>query len=133
MLREVPEPEDRGDMAFSILHDDIDIDGAVRASFVAILSRAFEDEEVDCCKLVPVLDMTQHDGTKFNINHNTNKVGDVVVTALRDLDQGEELLNDYHDEMEPHQFFTFYGFVPGERDGARKLLRSKSPIFFSGS
>merc|ERR1719414_2384375 len=96
-----------------------------------VYSRAFEDhDEVDGTKLIPLLDMTQHSYDMANINHETDASGNVVVTALSKLGEGEELFNEYHDALEDHEFALYYGFVPGETDTIQTLLEEKSPIFF---
>lgn len=106
-------------------------DEAVRAAYVAILSRSFEDDSTDSSKLVPVLDMTQH-SDDANLEHSTNgQTGEIVVKARRDLVAGEELTINYAPDMEPFQFFPIYGFVPsGEGTSCRELLKRKSPLFF---
>ena len=121
----------------------------VRSAFCAILSRAFEDEDFDCMKLIPVLDMTQHcsssdndddDGVDVNIIHETDtSTGNIVVRAKRDLSQGEELFNCYSTSLAPHQFFTVFGFVPNTTNNNNnnnktvlELLEEKDPIFFPG-
>lgn len=105
-------------------------DDAVRSAYVAILSRAFEDDAVDSSKLLPVLDMTQHTATP-NLVHSTNpSTGSVVVKAGEDLKEGQELTIQYSQDMPEHEFFIYYGFVPGERQSCRQLLNARSPIFF---
>ena len=108
----------------------VEWDDAVRAAYVSILSRAFEDDAVDCTKLLPVLDMTQH-SSEANLEHSTNaQTGEVVVKARCDLIVGQELTIDYSQELEPFQFFPIYGFVPGEQTSSRDLLKTNSPVFF---
>jgi hypothetical protein len=106
-------------------------DAAVRAAYVAILSRSFEDDSTDSSKLVPILDMTQH-AEDANLEHSTNgQTGEIVVKARRDLVAGEELTINYAPDMEPFQFFPIYGFVPSsEGTSCRELLKRKSPLFF---
>eukprot|EP00980_Cylindrotheca_fusiformis_P019373 scaffold6651_cov99-Cylindrotheca_fusiformis.AAC.2 len=109
----------------------------VRRAFCMLLSRAFEDEDFDSMKLVPVLDMVQHgDGPQreVNIRHETDlATDDVIVVATRDLKVGDELFNCYSKTLSPAQFWTVFGFVPGDDnkgESARKLLEDKNPIFF---
>lgn len=106
-------------------------DAAVRASYVAILSRAFEDPYVDdCTKLLPVLDMTQHDAEEGNLNHSTDDSGSVTVKARYDLQAGQELTIEYSTDLLPHEYFPLYGFCPGQERSCRDLLKAHSPIFF---
>lgn len=111
------------------------IEISVRSAFCMLLSRAFEDEETDCMKLIPVLDMTQHTGeADENISHSTHPAtGSIRVTAKRDLEAGEELFNCYSTTLTPAQFLPVFAFVPHEmRVSGRQLLENKDPIFFSG-
>jgi hypothetical protein len=106
---------------------------AVRSSFCMLLSRAFEDEDFDCMKLIPVLDMIQHNSESVNVRHETDpSTGDVLVTAKRDLQMGEELFNCYSTTLTSAQYLTVFGFVPNDKGlTARKLLENKDPVFFS--
>jgi hypothetical protein len=105
-------------------------DDSVRSAYVSILSRAFEDDAVDSSKLLPVLDMTQHTAEP-NLVHSTNpSTGSVVVKAGNDLKEGQELTIEYSQDMPKHEFFVYYGFVPGEQQSCRQLLKARSPVFF---
>lgn len=109
---------------------------AVKAAFVCLLTRAFQDDEGgDEEKLVPLLDMLQH-SDQPNVSHVMRKDdGTVEVRARRSLVAGEELLNQYRSEMEEnmsyHRFFTRFGFVPGIQEPIENLLVEKSSIFFA--
>jgi hypothetical protein len=105
---------------------------AVRSSFCMLLSRAFEDEDFDCMKLVPVLDMIQHSSESVNVRHETDpSTGNLLVTAKRDLQMGEELFTCYSTTLTSAQYLTVFGFVPNDKGStARKLLENKDPIFF---
>jgi SET domain len=114
---------------------------AVKAAFVCLLTRAFQDEYKDSNddeeKLVPLLDMLQH-SDKPNVSHVMRKDnGMVEVRARQSLQANVELLNQYRSEMEEampyHRFFTRFGFVPGLADDVpvETLLREKSSIFFA--
>ena len=113
-----------------------DIEEAIRGAFVCIYSRAFEDKRTDCSKLIPLLDMTQHSEIA-NIDHESDAEGNVIVTALCDLDGGQELTNTYlnvgrgRGEMEPEKFSIYYGFIPGELKTLHELIDERSPVFFS--
>lgn len=108
---------------------------AVKAAFVCLLTRAFQDDNGDEEKLVPLLDMLQH-SDQPNVSHVMQKDdGTVEVRARRSLNAGEELLNQYRSEMEEnmpyHRFFTRFGFVPGIQEPIVDLLVEKSSIFFA--
>jgi hypothetical protein len=108
---------------------------AVTGAFVTILTRSFQDGDDDGEKLVPMLDMLQH-SDEPNIRHVMRRMdGTVEVQARRDLNAGEEVLNQYRSEEEEtmpyNRFFTRYGFVPGIDEPMQNLLRDKSSIFFS--
>lgn len=112
---------------------------AVKAAFVCLLTRAFQDENDSASgdeeKLVPLLDMLQH-SDQPNVSHIMRKDdGTVEVRARRSLAAGEELMNQYRSEMEEnmpyHRFFTRFGFVPGIQEPIESLLREKSTIFFA--
>lgn len=117
------------------------IDGlneAVRGAFVALLTRAFQDDDGqdggDEEKLVPLLDMLQH-GDEPNVRHNMRLADRTVeVRARRKIEAGEELLNQYRSEddenMPYHRFFTRFGFVPGINEPVEDLLADKSSIFY---
>jgi hypothetical protein len=107
---------------------------AVQGSFVSLLTRAFLDGDEDE-KLVPLLDLLQHSETP-NIRHVTSEEdGTVEVRARRDLEAGEELLNQYHapgseESMPQHRFFTRFGFIPGNSEPLQSLLADKKSILF---
>ncbi len=116
--------KDRGEAVWSVWKADDDIARAVRGAFVAILSRAFtqEQESDEEKRLVPLLDMLQH-ATEPNVRHGAlydeaTGAQRVVVRARRRIDQGEELLNSYDaGELAPAKFLTRFGFVPGKTTG----------------
>jgi hypothetical protein len=78
---------------------------AVRAAFVCLLTRAFQDDSMDNAsdaeKLVPLLDMLQH-SEEPNVSHSMLKENgcNVEIRARRSLIAGEELLNQYRSELE---------------------------------
>jgi SET domain len=83
-----------------------DLPKAVKAAFVCLLTRAFEDDTAgddsnDEEKLVPLLDMLQH-SEEPNVSHVMLREsnGDVEVRSRRALEANEELLNQYRSEME---------------------------------
>lgn len=87
-------------------------DEDLRGAFVSIFSRSFNQGFDETVKMIPLLDMTQH-GYPSNINHYSTPEGDVVGTALSDVDAGKEFYIDYgQNQMEPHEFRCFFGFVP---------------------
>ena len=96
---------------------------------MAVYTRFFRNNARDCVKFVPLLDMSQHkDLPLANIEHYTDaKTGDCVIVAAGGggaLGPGEELFTCYAvegGEMEPHEFFTIYGFVPGVGGDARTV------------
>lgn len=107
---------------------------AVTAAFVILLTRAFQDNESHE-KLVPLLDLLQHEDEP-NVSHIMRKAdGTVEVRARRDLQPGDELLNQYRSELEEtmpyHRFFTRFGFVPGIQEPIQNLLDDRSSIFFA--
>jgi len=116
----------RGEPVWNVWKADEDIEKAVRGAFVSILSRSFTQEEQESDeekRLVPLLDMLQHDAEP-NVRHVAVRdaaTGEqcVVVSARRRLEVGEELLNcyDYGDELAPALFLTRFGFVPGKSVG----------------
>lgn len=110
------------------------LEQAVKGSFVALLTRAFQDGEGDEEKLVPMLDMLQH-SEEPNVRHAMrNDDGTVEVRARRTIAPGEELLNQYRSEedenMPCHRFFTRFGFVPGIAEPIENLLSDRSSIFY---
>lgn len=112
---------------WEVFKADDDIERAVRGAFVSILSRAVteEDSEEEESRLVPLLDMMQHEsGGAHNVRHcleHDDEGGGerrVVVRARRPLRAGEELINCYaDDDLPPARFLTRFGFVPGESVG----------------
>jgi hypothetical protein len=73
---------------------------AVTGAFVSLLTRAFQDGEGDEEKLVPILDLLQHSDDP-NISHGMRKEdGGVEVRSRQDLQEGDELLNQYRSELE---------------------------------
>lgn len=114
---------------------------AVTGAFVVLLTRAFDDggdEEigVDAVdRLVPVLDMLNHDNNPTITHKIDASDGSVEVRARRDVESGEELFNRYREEEEMnmpyHRFFSRFGFVPGLEEDASSLLKDKSSVFFA--
>lgn len=107
---------------------------AIKAAFVCLLTRAFQDGDGDEEKLVPMLDMLQHSETP-NVRHAMRKAdGTVEVRARCNIEADTELLNQYRSEEEesmPYsRFFTRFGFVPGILEPMENLLRDKSSIFY---
>jgi SET domain len=78
---------------------------AIRAAFVCLLTRAFQDDGKDNSsdeeKLVPLLDMLQH-SEEPNVSHVMLKENSysVELRARRPLKAGDELLNQYRSEQE---------------------------------
>jgi len=114
---------------------------AVTGAFVILLTRSFDDgsdeefgvDSID--RLVPVLDMFNHDNDP-QITHRINpEDGSVEVRTSRDIEAGEELFNRYREEEEMnmpyHRFFSRFGFVPGLEEDVLSLLKDKSSIFFA--
>lgn len=111
---------------------DDDAEEAIMGAFVCIYSRAFEDEIESCTKLIPVLDMAQHSNDP-NLDHESDRDGNVIVTAVRDLDKDEELSIAYldaNDDEDLSKFAIFYGFVPGEGQSLKELVDERNPILF---
>jgi hypothetical protein len=111
---------------------DDDVAEAIMGAFVCIYSRAFEDEIESCTKLIPVLDMAQHSSDP-NLDHESDRDGNVIVTALRDLHKDEELSIAYLDannDEELSKFAIYYGFIPGEGKSLRELVNDRNPILF---
>ena len=111
-----------------------DLADAVKAAFVCLLTRSFQDGDTDEEKLVPLLDMLQH-SKEPNVSHVMRKDDkSVQVRARIPIEKGGELLNQYRSELEEnmpyHRFFTRFGFVPG-MDDSLGLLKQKSPIFYA--
>jgi hypothetical protein len=107
---------------------------AIKAAFVCLLTRGFEDGDGDEEKLVPMLDMLQHSEIP-NVRHAMRKAdGTVEVRARCKIEANTELLNQYRSEEEesmPYsRFFTRFGFVPGILEPMENLLRDKSSIFY---
>ena len=114
---------------------------AVSGAFVILLTRAFDDEYdttvegEDAERLIPILDMINHDNDP-SIRHETSKEnGSVEVRTRRNIAAGEEIFNQYREEeelnMPYHRFFSRFGFVPGITENAKALFMDKSSIFFS--
>lgn len=114
---------------------------AVRGAFVILLTRAFDDdydseiESEDAERLIPLLDMLNHDNEP-TITYKTNPDdGSIEVRARRDVEAGEELFNRYREEEEMnmpyHRFFSRFGFVPNIDESPKNLLEDKSSIFFA--
>jgi SET domain len=108
---------------------------AVKGAFVCLLTRSFQDGDLDGEKMVPMLDMLQH-SEEPNVSHAMRQSdGTVEVRARRSLQAGEELLNQYRSELEEsmpyHRFFTRFGFVPGIQEPVSNLLQDQSSIFFA--
>lgn len=111
-----------------------DLSDAIKGAFVTLLTRGFEDDDNTADKLVPLLDMLQH-SDEPNISHAMKKSdGTVEVRAKRNINPGEELLNQYRSEEEDtmpfHRFFTRFGFVPGILEPVENLFQDKSSIFY---
>lgn len=114
---------------------------AVTGAFVILLTRAFDDgsdEEngVDAVdRLVPVLDMLNHDNDPTVTHKIDSTDGSVEVRTVRNVESGEELFNRYREEEEMnmpyHRFFSRFGFVPGLEEDVKSLLKDKSSIFFA--
>lgn len=105
---------------------------AIHGAFVSIHSRAFQDDVNDCSKLIPLLDMGQHDANALSIDHESDSKGNVVVTALKDIAADEELFNKYtDDDFELDRFAVYYGFAPGEKQTLQEMVDSQSPILFA--
>mmetsp|Transcript_49373 Transcript_49373/g.119739 ORF Transcript_49373/g.119739 Transcript_49373/m.119739 type:complete len:504 (-) Transcript_49373:2502-4013(-) len=127
---------------------------AIQGAFCSLLTRSFQDnyeadnsnngseksndydddDEDESEKLVPLLDMLQHNEYP-NIKHAMRKAdGTVEVRARFTIDAGEELFNQYRSETEesmPYaRFFTRFGFVPGITEEMIDLLKDKSSIFY---
>ena len=112
---------------------DDDIEEAIMGAFVCMYSRAFEDEVESCTKLIPVLDMAQHSNDP-NLDHESDRDGNVIVTCARDLVKDEELSIAYLDaitEEDLSKFAIYYGFIPGEAQSLRELVDHRNPILFS--
>jgi len=109
----------QGKPLWDVWKADEDIERAVRGAFVSVLTRAFTQEQDDDeeKRLVPLLDMLQHDASP-NIRHVATTGDDgqqrVLVTSARRIEEGEELLNCYDGgELDDATFMTRFGFVPG--------------------
>ena len=104
----------RGEPLWNVWKADDDIDKAVRGAFVSILTRAFAQEEDadEETRLVPLLDMLQHDAN-HNVRHGAQTDPEdgtqrVVVTARRRIEMGEELLNNYDNGCEAHTTIPYH-------------------------
>lgn len=107
---------------------------AIRGAFCSLLTRSFQDGEGDEEKLVPLLDLLQHN-EQPNVRHAMRKAdGTVEVRARTNIAANRELWNQYRSEQEesmPYaRFFTRFGFVPGISEPIVDLLRDKSSIFY---
>lgn len=123
-----------------------EIGDAITAAFVILLTRSFEEDFVSQAastvlserpeRLIPILDMLNHDSIASITYSTHNETGTVEVRASRDITQGEELFNCYRQvdvsNMPYHRFFTRFGFVPGftTHEDIILALRNKDPIFF---
>ena len=111
---------------------DDDVEEAIMGAFVCMYSRAFEDEIESCTKLIPVLDMAQHSNDP-NLDHESDRDGNVIVSAVRDLHKNEELSIAYldaNDEEDLSKFAIFYGFIPGEGQSLKELVDERNPNLF---
>lgn len=62
-------------------------------------------------RLVPILDMCQH-ANQPNLKFKLDADGNIIATALRNIDVGDELTTRYYStEFEGHEFYVMYGFV----------------------
>lgn len=109
-----------------------DINDAIRGAFVTILSRSFYDDtrdENERALLVPLLDMLQHTSDSANVQYFTN--GDnIELRAKWPMYEKTELMISYSYINEPWNFFTRYGFVPGQTKSVKEMLKEKDPVFF---
>jgi len=116
---------------------------AVTGAFVILLTRAFDDDfdttsiaSDNAERLIPILDMLNHDSTP-SIRYSTNPDnGSVEVRARLDIPVGQEIFNRYREEeelnMPYHRFFSRFGFVPGTtREDIMEMLGDKSSVFFA--
>ena len=89
-------------------------DVAILIAYVSLYSRGFQDDDLDCIKLIPWLDMIQHtsDTDRINVEHITTPSGDIQLLACQDINSGEELMFQYHPTLKPYEYFPIYGFVP---------------------
>jgi hypothetical protein len=100
---------------------------AVTGAFVSLLTRAFQDGEGDEEKLVPILDLLQHSDDP-NISHGMRKEdGGVEVRSRRDLQEGDELLNQYRSELEESMRTCISPKMPRYRPTVVLLIRYLSP------
>lgn len=86
---------------------------AITAAFVIILTRSFYSKDIQEERLVPLLDMLQHNDTP-TIRHESDVKGNVHVYARCNIEEGKEIYNQYasKDSMEPYQWLTRFGFLP---------------------
>ena len=114
---------------------------AITGAFVILLTRAFDDaydteiDFEDAERLIPLLDMLNHNAEP-TVRYSTNSEnGAVEVFARHDVKEGEEIYNRYREEeelnMPYHRFFSRFGFVPGINEDIKNLLEDKSSIFFA--
>lgn len=90
--------------------------GAVTNAFVNVLNRSlFLGDEEENMMLVPVLDMAAHSNApnmEANLGINEMGIPAVIVTAARNVSEGEELtLDSYSTLFEGHEFYVMYGFI----------------------
>lgn len=84
--------------------------GAVTNAFVNVFNRSLFNHG-DNQRLVPVLDMCAHEN-KPSLVCDVDSNENVVVTAIRDIQAGEELsLKYYSTEFEGHEWYVMYGFI----------------------
>jgi hypothetical protein len=111
---------------------------AVRAAFVAVLSRAYGVHSSDGREyktLVPLLDALNHaenPNMKYHFEGTANGSGMngvLVATAIRSLNKGEELTITYGDHPK-HVFGLYWGFVPLSKESR---LSAEEPSGFSES
>jgi hypothetical protein len=86
---------------------------AITAAFVIVLTRSFYSNDIQEERLVPLLDMLQHNDTP-TIRHESDVKGNVYVYARYNIDEGQEIYNQYaaKDSMESYQWLTRFGFLP---------------------
>jgi SET domain len=110
-------------------------DVAIQMAYVSLYSRGFQDDEWDCMKLIPWLDMIQHTchDDQINVEHVTMSSGDIQLLACCDIHPGEELMFQYHPTLKPYEYFPIYGFVPEQQSSCQSLLEHKSHFFFPTS
>lgn len=121
----------------------------LRAAFVILMTRSFDSTFEGSSTayhsgtsnlsgggesiLVPVMDMMQHTSAQRpNVYHICDIDSDCIgVFAARELLAGEELVISYHKDMDKAIFGARFGFVPGEVQSLRRLLKAKSSLLCS--